>query len=75
MYTSSLGTHTFFMIMLPMLYFFGAPEFGRGYVRLYRDCFLECVPVSIRPKPTLQSCALAIPVQGIYLEDVVMMSP
>lgn len=32
-YTSSLGTHTFFMIMLPIFYFFGAPEFGRGYVR------------------------------------------
>ena len=31
-YTSSLGTHTFFMIMLPIFYFFGAPHFGRGYV-------------------------------------------
>ncbi|RPD55565.1 hypothetical protein L226DRAFT_511641 [Lentinus tigrinus ALCF2SS1-7] len=29
-YTSSLGTHTFFMIMLPIFYSIGAPEFGRG---------------------------------------------
>ncbi len=32
-YTSSLGTHTFFMIMLPLFFFFGAPHFGDGYVR------------------------------------------
>lgn len=31
-YTSSLGTHTFFMTLLPALYFFGYPETGRGYV-------------------------------------------
>lgn len=29
-YTSSLGTHTFFMIALPMLFFFGFPDTGRG---------------------------------------------
>ncbi|TFK89254.1 hypothetical protein K466DRAFT_584798 [Polyporus arcularius HHB13444] len=29
-YTSSLGTHTFFMIMLPLFFFFGAPHFGDG---------------------------------------------
>ncbi|KAF9057101.1 PAP2 superfamily-domain-containing protein, partial [Panaeolus papilionaceus] len=29
-YTSSLGTHTFFMIILPSLFFFGHDEMGRG---------------------------------------------
>ena len=29
-YTSSLGTHTFFMMALPALFFFGFPEIGRG---------------------------------------------
>lgn len=29
-YTSSLGTHTFFMVALPMLFFFGFPDTGRG---------------------------------------------
>ncbi|TFK49275.1 hypothetical protein OE88DRAFT_1662718 [Heliocybe sulcata] len=29
-YTSSLGTHTFFMTALPCTYFFGYPQYGRG---------------------------------------------
>ena len=29
-YTSSLGTHTFFMMALPALFFFGYPDIGRG---------------------------------------------
>jgi len=29
-YTSSLGTHTFFMIILPAFFFFGYGKFGRG---------------------------------------------
>ncbi|PPQ66638.1 hypothetical protein CVT24_006930 [Panaeolus cyanescens] len=29
-YTSSLGTHTFFMILLPSVFFFGHDEMGRG---------------------------------------------
>lgn len=29
-YTSSLGTHTFFMILLPTFFFFGHDEVGRG---------------------------------------------
>lgn len=29
-YTSSLGTHTFFMIILPAFFFFGYGELGRG---------------------------------------------
>lgn len=33
MYTSSLGTHTFFMIVLPALFFFGNFEIGHGYVQ------------------------------------------
>ncbi|KAJ6469356.1 sphingosine-1-phosphate phosphatase [Mycena sanguinolenta] len=31
-YTSALGTHTFFMTFLPMLFFFGYPELGRGLI-------------------------------------------
>lgn len=31
-YTSSLGTHTFFMTVLPACFFFGYDEIGRGYV-------------------------------------------
>ncbi|KAL4258395.1 Phosphatidic acid phosphatase type 2/haloperoxidase domain-containing protein [Pleurotus pulmonarius] len=30
-YTSSLGTHTFFMIMLPMMFFFGYEELGTDH--------------------------------------------
>lgn len=29
-YTSSLGTHTFFMMALPALFFFGHADIGRG---------------------------------------------
>ncbi|KAF9237778.1 PAP2 superfamily-domain-containing protein [Melanogaster broomeanus] len=32
LYTSSLGTHAFFMIALPLLFFFGYGEIGRGLV-------------------------------------------
>ncbi|TFK39306.1 hypothetical protein BDQ12DRAFT_682538 [Crucibulum laeve] len=31
-YTSSLGTHTFFMILLPASFFFGYGEMGRGLI-------------------------------------------
>lgn len=31
-YTSSLGTHTFFMTALPACFFFGYIDLGRGYV-------------------------------------------
>ena len=34
-YTSTLGTHTFFMIILPALFFFGYDELGRGYEVLH----------------------------------------
>lgn len=30
--TANLGTHTFFMIGLPMLFWCGYPAFGKGYV-------------------------------------------
>ena len=33
-YTSSLGTHTFFMILLPAFFFFGYGELARGWVEL-----------------------------------------
>ncbi len=42
-YTSSLGTHTFFLTGLPMVFFFGFLEVGRGYVRaifLELNCLL-----------------------------------
>lgn len=33
-YTANLGTHTFFMIFLPILYWCGYSNMGRAYVRL-----------------------------------------
>ena len=53
-YTSSLGTHTFFMIMLPLFYFFGLPEFGRGLllmlaVGVYVSSFIKDLCCSPRP--------------------------
>ncbi|CAK5272151.1 unnamed protein product [Mycena citricolor] len=32
LHTSALGSHTFFMMFLPMLFFFGFPELGRGLI-------------------------------------------
>ena len=29
-YTSSLGSHAFFMTFLPIFYYFGQPEIGRA---------------------------------------------
>ena len=29
-YTSSLGTHTFFMTVLPIFFYFGHPEIGQA---------------------------------------------
>ncbi|KAL1918285.1 uncharacterized protein VTP21DRAFT_2945 [Calcarisporiella thermophila] len=34
MWTANLGTHTFFMVMLPLLFWFGYSEYGRGLVML-----------------------------------------
>ncbi|EJF56556.1 hypothetical protein DICSQDRAFT_71301 [Dichomitus squalens LYAD-421 SS1] len=59
-YTSSLGTHTFFMIMLPLFYFFGAPDFGRGLLLMlstgvYVASFIKdlcCVPRPYAPPVT-----------------------
>jgi hypothetical protein len=30
--TANLGTHTFFMVGLPILFWCGYPAFGKGYV-------------------------------------------
>lgn len=38
-YTSSLGTHTFFMIVLPVFFFFGFRDIGRGYVSISISAF------------------------------------
>ncbi|KAI0747169.1 PAP2-domain-containing protein [Daedaleopsis nitida] len=59
-YTSSLGTHTFFMIMLPIFFFFGAPESGRGLlvtlaVGVYVSSFIKdlcCAPRPYAPPVT-----------------------
>ncbi|KAI0777323.1 PAP2-domain-containing protein [Trametes elegans] len=59
-YTSSLGTHTFFMVMLPMFHFFGAPEFGRGLLLMlafgvYVTSFMKdlfCCPRPFAPPVT-----------------------
>lgn len=32
LWTANLGTHTFFMIFLPLLFWFGYPQLGRRYV-------------------------------------------
>jgi len=39
-YTSALGTHTFFTTFLPALFFFGYDEVGRGYVVLLPPFFV-----------------------------------
>jgi hypothetical protein len=33
-FTANLGTHTFFMVFLPFLFWCGSPSMGRGYVFL-----------------------------------------
>ncbi|THH08409.1 hypothetical protein EW145_g2722 [Phellinidium pouzarii] len=53
-YTSSLGTHTFFMTALPIFFFFGFPEAGRGLVfvlgmGVYASSFLKDVVCAPRP--------------------------
>ncbi|KAG8216325.1 PAP2 superfamily-domain-containing protein [Butyriboletus roseoflavus] len=54
LYTSALGTHTFFMIALPILFFFGFPEVGRGLVvvlasGVYFSSFIKDLVCSPRP--------------------------
>ncbi|OSD02614.1 PAP2-domain-containing protein [Trametes coccinea BRFM310] len=59
-YTSTLGTHTFFMVMLPLFHFFGAQEFGRGLllmlaVGVYVTSFMKdlfCCPRPYAPPVT-----------------------
>lgn len=60
LYTSSLGTHTFFMIALPILFFFGYHELGRGLILVlasgvYLSSFfkdLVCAPRPFSPPVT-----------------------
>ncbi|KAG6333952.1 hypothetical protein ID866_5135 [Astraeus odoratus] len=54
LYTSSLGTHTFFMIALPMLFFFGYSDLGRGLIfvlasGVYVSSFIKDLVCSPRP--------------------------
>lgn len=54
MYTSSLGTHTFFMMGLPCLFFFGYPEIGSGLIfvlatGVYVSSFLKDLICAPRP--------------------------
>ncbi|KAF9237774.1 hypothetical protein BU15DRAFT_62970 [Melanogaster broomeanus] len=54
LYTSALGTHTFFMITLPLLFFFGYGEIGRGLVvvlasGVYFSSFIKDLFCSPRP--------------------------
>ncbi|KAI0654867.1 PAP2-domain-containing protein [Cubamyces menziesii] len=59
-YTSTLGTHTFFLVMLPLFHFFGAAEFGRGLllmlaVGVYVTSFMKdlfCCPRPYAPPVT-----------------------
>ncbi|KAH8101950.1 hypothetical protein BXZ70DRAFT_932625 [Cristinia sonorae] len=53
-YTSSLGTHTFFMTVLPAFYFFGYDAFGRGLLLVlafgvYLASFLKDLICAPRP--------------------------
>ncbi|KAJ8514226.1 hypothetical protein ONZ45_g8224 [Pleurotus djamor] len=53
-YTSSLGTHTFFMIMLPIMFFFGYDELGIELVTVlaagvYFSSFIKDLICSPRP--------------------------
>ncbi|KAH0581654.1 hypothetical protein H2248_011351 [Termitomyces sp. 'cryptogamus'] len=53
-YTSSLGTHTFFMILLPSFFFFGHSTMGRGLLLVlasgvYLSSFLKDLICSPRP--------------------------
>jgi hypothetical protein len=49
LYSSTLGTQTFFMIGLPLLFFFGYDEVGRGCGLLFRKLFyLIAMQSSIR---------------------------
>ncbi|RDB18722.1 Dihydrosphingosine 1-phosphate phosphatase YSR3 [Hypsizygus marmoreus] len=53
-YTSSLGTHTFFMTFLPALFFFGYSEMGRGLLivlafGVYCSSFVKDLICSPRP--------------------------
>ncbi|KZV99226.1 hypothetical protein EXIGLDRAFT_605949 [Exidia glandulosa HHB12029] len=59
-YTSSLGTHTFFMIFLPAFFFFGRDEEGRGLlymltIGVYVSSFIKdlvCAPRPFAPPVT-----------------------
>ena len=60
-YTSSLGTHTFFMVMLPAFFFFGGNELGRG-----------CVAIFTQPNCCLTSRRLlTVLALGVYCASVV----
>ncbi|KAF8580179.1 hypothetical protein K439DRAFT_1357631 [Ramaria rubella] len=53
-YTSSLGTHTFFMTLLPAVFFFGHAKTGRGLVTVlgmgvYWSSFIKDLVCSPRP--------------------------
>lgn len=37
LWTANLGTHTFFMIFLPLLFWFGYPQLGRRYMTVYNS--------------------------------------
>ncbi|KAN0085657.1 Phosphatidic acid phosphatase type 2/haloperoxidase [Tylopilus felleus] len=60
MYSSMLGTHTFFMIALPILFFFGFPEVARGLIvvlasGVYFTSFIKdlvCAPRPFAPPVT-----------------------
>ncbi|KZT61729.1 acid phosphatase/Vanadium-dependent haloperoxidase [Calocera cornea HHB12733] len=59
-YTSTLGTHTFFMTVLPAFFFFGYPVMGRGLVHVlsfgvYASTFVKdsiCAPRPFSPPVT-----------------------
>lgn len=50
--TANLGTHTFFMVGLPILFWYGYASFGKGYVKTGGDRAI--VPNS--PKLCIRRC-------------------
>lgn len=52
--TANLGTHTFFMVCLPMLFWCGSPSVGKRYVTTVAFCCrapLESSPKAGHPAP------------------------
>ncbi|KAG6850309.1 hypothetical protein H0H93_015251 [Arthromyces matolae] len=68
-YTSSLGTHTFFMILLPAFFFFGHNVMGRGHV--HRLASTPASTLSSEPVLSTQIYTLVTILLSIYTFSIV----